>query len=92
MTDWYRAFALSGRNLCVGWLSQGVAPCSRLPWAGRYCPFRASDDRALLYLLVGTLQNVPNGRTSGASALCEFCGFRVKIQYQQLNRLISEIS
>ena len=52
ITDWYRAFALSGRNLCVGCLSQGVAPCSRLPWAGRYCPFRARNDSALLYLLV----------------------------------------
>ena len=52
ITDFCRAFALSGRNLCVGHLSQGVAPCSRLPWAGRYCPFRARNDRALLYLLV----------------------------------------
>ena len=70
ITDFCRAFALSGRNLCVGHLSQGIAPCSRLPWAERYCPFRARNDRAF----------------------CEFCGFRVKIQYQQLNRLISEIS
>ena len=52
ITDLCRAFALSGRNLCVGLLSQGVAPCSRLPWAGRYCPFRARNNSALLYLLV----------------------------------------
>ena len=52
ITDRCRAFALSGRNLCVGLLSQGVAPCSRLPWAGSFCPFRARNDSVLLYLLV----------------------------------------
>ena len=62
ITYFCRAFALSGRNLCVGHLSQGVAPCSRLPWAGRYCPFRARNDSALFYLLMGTLLNVPNGK------------------------------
>ena len=58
ITYFCRAFALSGRNLCVGHLSQGVAPCSRLPWAGRYCPFRARNDSALFYLLMGTFRNV----------------------------------
>ena len=62
ITYFCRAFALSGRNLCVGLLSQGVAPCSRLPWAGSYCPFRARNDSALFYLLMGTLRNVPNGK------------------------------
>ena len=82
ITYFCRAFALSGRNLCVGHLSQGVAPCSRLPWAGRYCPFRARNDSALFYLLMGTLRNVANGSTSGASAFCEFCGFCVKILFR----------
>ena len=79
ITYFCRAFALSGRNLCVGHLSQGVAPCSRLPWAGRYCPFRARNDSALFYLLV---RIVPNGSTSAASAFCVICVIRVKIQYQ----------
>ena len=82
ITYFCRAFALSGRNLCVGLLSQGVAPCSRLPWAGRYCPFRARNDSALFYLLMGTLQNVPNGSTSEASAFCVICVIRVKILFR----------
>ena len=76
------AFALSGRNLCVGLLSQGVAPCSRLPWAGSYCPFRARNDSALFYLLMATLRNVPNGSMSAASAFCVICVIRVKILFR----------
>ena len=53
-----------------------------LALAGRYCPFRARNDSALFYLLMGTLPNVPNGSMSAASAFCVICVICVKILFR----------
>ncbi len=63
-----KAFALSGRRWWVWHYTQGAAPCGRLPWAGRCCPFRA-----LLNAGIQHTQGVaPYGRLPWAERCCPF--------------------
>ena len=46
-------------------------------------PFQGEECSALLYLLAGTMRDVPNGSTSAASALREICVIRVRQKKQR---------